>query len=38
MTKEEERMWSEIIDEIDIDGNGNIDFDEFSLMMKKIVV
>ncbi len=31
-------MWREIIEEIDIDGNGEIDFYEFSKMMQKIVV
>ena len=28
-TEEEARLWKNIIDEIDIDGNGVIDFDEF---------
>jgi len=28
--EEEDRMWAEIIDEVDIDGNGEIDFEEFS--------
>ena len=28
--EEEDRMWAEIIDEVDIDGDGEIDFEEFS--------
>ena len=34
----EEKFWREIIDEVDIDGNGEIDFDEFCIMLRKIVI
>lgn len=30
-------MWKEVIGEVDIDGNGEIDFNEFQLMMSKII-
>lgn len=35
--KIDEKVWKEIIDEVDIDGNGEIDFGEFSTMMKKLI-
>jgi calcium-dependent protein kinase len=31
--KIDEKVWREVIDEVDIDGNGEIDFSEFSIMM-----
>ena len=37
LSKEEEAIWKSIIDEIDVDGNGAIDFAEFALMIRKIV-
>ena len=30
-------MWDEIIKEVDIDGNGEISFDEFKIMMHKLL-
>ena len=33
----EEKIWKSIIDEVDYDGNGVIDFNEFETMIKKIV-
>ena len=33
----EEKIWKAIIDEVDYDGNGVIDFYEFETMIKKIV-
>lgn len=33
----DDKVWKEIIDEVDIDGNGEIDFNEFSIMMQKLV-
>ena len=30
-------MWNDVIDEVDIDGSGAIDFDEFQFMIKKLV-
>ena len=35
---EEEEFWQSIIDEVDLDGNGEIDFEEFAYMIRKIVV
>ena len=34
---EEERFWADIIDEVDLDGNGEIEQAEFSAMIKKII-
>ena len=36
-TQEEFAEWKDVIDEIDKDGNGEIGFEEFELMMKKLV-
>ena len=33
----EDEVWDKIIDEIDEDGNGEIDFEEFCIMMKKLM-
>jgi Ca2+-binding EF-hand superfamily protein len=30
-------VWHDIISEVDIDGNGEIDFQEFSIMMQKLI-
>ncbi len=30
-------MWDEIIKEVDIDGNGEISFEEFKIMMHKLL-
>ena len=35
---EEEEFWNSIIDEVDLDGNGEIDFEEFAYMIRKIVI
>ena len=35
--KIDEKVWHEIINEVDIDGNGEIDFNEFSIMMQKLI-
>jgi Ca2+-binding EF-hand superfamily protein len=32
-----EGIWNDIIREVDIDGDGEISFDEFKLMMKKFL-
>ena len=37
-TEEESRLWKSIIDDVDMDGNGVIDFDEFACMIRKIVI
>ena len=37
-TEEEARLWKSIIDDVDMDGNGVIDFDEFATMIRKIVI
>ena len=34
---EEERLWRNLIEEYDTDGNGEIDYDEFCKMIRKIV-
>jgi len=33
----DEKIWDEIIGEVDIDGDGEISFEEFKLMMKKLI-
>lgn len=38
MTEEENKIWDELINEVDLDGNGEIDFYEFCHMMRKIVI
>ena len=38
MTDEENQIWDELINEVDLDGNGEIDFYEFCHMMRKIVI
>lgn len=35
--KIDEKVWHDIISEVDIDGNGEIDFHEFSIMMQKLL-
>ena len=35
---EEAKLWESIIAEVDIDGSGHIEFDEFCKMIKKIIV
>jgi calcium-dependent protein kinase len=32
----EDNVWLQMIEEVDLDGNGVIDFDEFKIMMKKL--
>ena len=34
----DDEVWSAIIDEVDMDGNGEIDFYEFCHMMRKLVI
>jgi calcium-dependent protein kinase len=34
----DEEVWNQVISEVDGDGNGEIDFEEFSIMMRKILV
>ena len=38
MTEAENKIWDELINEVDLDGNGEIDFYEFCHMMRKIVI
>ena len=38
LSAEEQKIWDDLIAEIDLDGNGEIDFFEFAHMMRKIVV
>ena len=33
----EDNVWKKMIEEVDLDGNGVIDFEEFKVMMKKLV-
>ena len=35
---EEERLWRNLIEEYDTDGNGEIDYDEFCKMIRKIII
>ena len=37
-SEEEGQLWKEIIDEVDLDGNGDIDFEEFCKMLRKLVI
>ena len=30
-------LWDKILSEVDINGDGEIDFDEFSIMMQKLI-
>ena len=32
-----EDVWNKMLEEVDVDGSGEIDFAEFSLMMRNIV-
>ena len=34
--KLEEQVWTDVINEVDINGDGQIDFEEFTVMLKKI--
>jgi calcium-dependent protein kinase len=34
----DDAIWDEVIRQVDEDGNGEIDFEEFSLMMRKMVI
>lgn len=36
--KIDEDVWNQVVNEVDADGNGEIDFEEFSIMMRKILV
>jgi len=36
--KVDEKVWDDIINEVDQDGNGEIDFEEFSEMMSKLLL
>lgn len=38
MTEEENRIWTELVNEVDLDGNGEIDFYEFSHMIRKMII
>ena len=35
--KIDDKVWDEVIKEVDADGNGEIDFEEFSTMMEKLL-
>ena len=35
--KKDESLWIEIFDEVDIDGDGKIGFDEFKLNLRKVI-
>ena len=37
MTDEDLKIWDDLVNEVDLDGNGEIDFYEFCFMMRKIV-
>lgn len=37
LTDAEEKIWNEVIDEVDYDGSGAIDMEEFVLMIKKLL-
>lgn len=33
----DDQLWSSIIEEVDNDGNGEIDFEEFCFMMNRLI-
>jgi Ca2+-binding EF-hand superfamily protein len=33
----DDKVWAEVIKEVDNDGNGEIDFEEFATMMQKMI-
>ena len=33
----DDKIWDDIIKEVDTDGNGEVDFEEFKVMMKKFL-
>lgn len=38
MDEEEEKIWNDLVNEVDLDGNGEIDFYEFCHMMRKMII
>lgn len=38
MDPEEEKIWNDLVNEVDLDGNGEIDFYEFCHMMRKMII
>jgi len=33
----DDKVWEQVVRQVDTDGNGEIDFDEFSTMLKKLL-